>query len=731
MLGLPLMKASSLGLWYTDAAELETNVGEGKNKKLEVENVEWKDLVEKKRKLGERLLTQYTQDYESSRGQPGDIEMSSATQESGTMVDDVSAISFLVGENPIANLKSFDKLLGLVTSESGIIVFQALKDLFISSLLPDRKLKDLSQQPLNNLPESEDGYSLLLFWYWEECLKLRYGHFICALEETSRDVSPKLKDEALKTMYELLRYKPEQERRLLTVLVNKLGDSANEAASSGIYHLTNLLSDHPNMTAVVIHKVDSFLFRPHLELQAKYRAVNFLSNIHLSNKGDGPKVAKCLINVYFSLFKVLILEVYAGRKMDESCKSGNGKDSSSFKDSEVKSPSDSHVELDPHLLSALLEGANRAFPFVSTGVADDTIELLVPMLFQLLHSKNFSIGVLSLMLLDKISSKSQIVSDLFYRTMYSKLILPSIMSISKVKMFIGLVGRASDINLKRAAAYSKRLLQVALHEPAEYACACLLLVSEVVKAHPSLWNMVLQKDEDVRDFEEETDEKPKSDDGIAGSSNNIADRTSKTKPLLPGGYNPRGRDSCSCNADGVGWWELVVLASHAHPSVAKMAKTLLSGVNIVYNENPLDDLSLDIFFDKFNKLDMKNHEILPLAEGEVPPEDNTFRKFCMNKTSSSKKLKKKKNELPKGKAKADMKKRLLAAPEDTAVFHKLSSSSPKKPKGDLVGDVGYKEEDTMDRGQEGFNYEDGPSAQRKRKRAFAQGSNITLCRAKK
>lgn len=45
---------------------------------------------------------------------------------------------------------------------------------YFSSLLPDRKLKTLVQRPLDNLPETKDGYSLLLFWYYEECLKQRY-----------------------------------------------------------------------------------------------------------------------------------------------------------------------------------------------------------------------------------------------------------------------------------------------------------------------------------------------------------------------------------------------------------------------------------------------------------------------------------------------------------------------------------------------------------------------------
>lgn len=35
--------------------------------------------------------------------------------------------------------------------------------------------------------------------------------------------------------------------------------------------------------------------------------VNFLSQIRLSHKGDGPKVAKRLVDVYFALFKVLLL----------------------------------------------------------------------------------------------------------------------------------------------------------------------------------------------------------------------------------------------------------------------------------------------------------------------------------------------------------------------------------------------------------------------------------------
>ncbi|XP_062154243.1 protein SLOW WALKER 2 [Alnus glutinosa] len=731
---LPLMKASGLGVWYVDAAELEAKVvGEGK--RVELRNVEqWKAVVEKKRELGERLMVQYAKDYEASRGQSGDIKMLLTTQRSGTATDKVSAFSVMVGDNPIANLRSLDALLGMVASKVGkrhaLTGFEALKELFISSLLPDCKLKTLLQRPVDNLPETKDGYSLLLFWYWEECLKQRYENFVFALEEASRDMLPALKHKALKTMYTLLKNKSEQERRLLSALVNKLGDPENKGASNADFHLANLLSDHPNMKVVVIDEVDSFLFRPHLGLRAKYHSVNFLSQIRLSHNGDGPKVAKRLIDVYFALFKVLSTEADADQKKDKSGNALNEKVYGSQKDRKVKSSSETHVELDSRLLSALLTGVNRAFPFVLSNEADDIIEVQTSMLFKLVHSKNFNVGVQALMLLDKISSKNQIVSDRFYRALYDKLRLPAALNSSKAKMFIGLLLRAmkSDVNLKRVAAFAKRVLQVALQQPPQYACGCLFLLSEVFKARPPLWNMVLQNesiDEELEHFEdvveetnnelsttskkeendgrlvhssdaaesdnessEDEDESPpsNSEDDVSdeaeellmrndskdlGESMTVSDhneqqpQASSKKSLLPGGYNPQHREPSYCNADRISWWELVVLASHVHPSVATMAKTLLSGANIVYNGNPLHDLSLTAFLDKLmekkskpstwhggsqiepsRKLDMNNlligPEILSLAEIDVPPEDLVFHKFYVNKMNSSKKPKKKK-----------------------------------------------------------------------------------------
>ncbi|GJT23912.1 CCAAT/enhancer-binding protein zeta [Tanacetum coccineum] len=711
---LPLMKASALGVWYSDAAELEEKVIGDKKKGVKgVE--EWKELVEKKRELGERLLWQFVSDYEGTRAQSGDIKMVLATQRSGTVTDKVSAFSVLVGDNCIANIKSIDALIGMVTSKVGkryaFTGFEALKEMFISSLLPDRKLKTLSQQPLDLLPESKDGNSLLLFWHWEECLKQRYERYIFALEEASRDVLASLKDKSLKTIYALLLSKSEQERRLLSALVNKLGDPENKAASNASYHLTNLLTEHPNMKAVVIDEVDNFLFRPHLVLRAKYHAVNFLREIQLTKIGDGPKVAKRLLDVYFALFKVLISEAGGPNKKKKSKEEYKRPTSTFPKDKNAKTEADTYVEMDARILKALLNvsipafGINRAFGFVSNNEADDVVEAQTPMLFQLVHSKNFNVGVQALMLIFKISSKNQIVSDRFYRALYSKMLLPSALNTSN-ELFIGLLTQAmkDDLNLKR----------VSLQQQPQYTCACIFLLSEVLKAKPPLWNMVLQNelaDEELEHFEDiveepdtqgnttadkldsdgdnNDDNDPSDDEAAPTSDDEFSDKgdddllgfnsltnlddsqkasghaVKNAKSSLPGGYDPRHREPIYCNADRVGWWELMALASHVHPSVSTMAKTLLSGANIVYNGNPLIDLSLGTFLDKFmekkpkarnwhggsqiepaKQMDMSKPligaDILQLDEMDVAPEDVVFHKFFMNKMNASKKPKKKK-----------------------------------------------------------------------------------------
>ena len=47
------------------------------------------------------------------------------------------------------------------------------------------------------------------------------------------------------------------------------------------------------------------------------------------------------------------------------------------------------------------------------------------------------------------------------------------------------------------------------------------------------------------------------------------------------------------------WWELTCLGGHVHPSVAAFARSLLAGTFVSYDGDPLRDLTLTAFLDKF------------------------------------------------------------------------------------------------------------------------------------
>ncbi|XP_006663966.1 CCAAT/enhancer-binding protein zeta [Oryza brachyantha] len=719
----PLIKAAALsGQWCADADELEASILGARKQVLPSMGLQAiHKILEQKRELAEKLMMQYTAEYDLVKRGSGDLKLLEISAKSGTSADKVSAFTCLIEDNPIANMRALDSLLGMVTSKVGkryaFTGFDALKELFLKRLLPDRKLKSFIQHPLDVLPETKDGYSLLLFWYWEDCLKQRYEKFVIALEDALKDMLPNLKDKAMKTVFILLKEKAEQERRLLTALVNKLGDPERRAASSAAYLLTSLLSAHPNMKMVVIDEVDSFLFRPHVGLRAKYQAVNFLSQIFLTSRGDGPKIAKRLVDVYIALFKVLMSCSHGaegvqnnkyGKKTTEIGKPKGKKEKGNDFNSHVKhgDPSEgSDLEMDSRILSALLTGVNRALPYVASSEVDDIVEVQTPILFRLVHSVNFNVGVQALMLLYQISTKNQIASDRFYRALYAKLLSPASVTSSKPELFLGLLVKAmkNDVMLKRVAAFAKRLLQVALQRPPQYACGCLFILSEVLKAKPPLWAIVLQNesvDDGIEHFEDivENPDGPtsitteKCNDRLAtvekyssdaengcdtiecaspvASAEKDGKGTSAEGSTLHVFYNPRHREPSYCNADHVCWWELTTLALHVHPSVSTMARTLLSGNNIIYSGDPLTDLSLPAFLDKFmekkpkgnriaegkwhggsqiapaKKVDQRHHpigeELLELAEMEVPPEDVVFHRFYMNKTGPIKPKAKKK-----------------------------------------------------------------------------------------
>ncbi|KAG6543422.1 hypothetical protein Mapa_015092 [Marchantia paleacea] len=647
------------------------------------------EFVKKLRSEAQDLLEKAANDFEKNRSRDKDAEWLLKARRSGTSADRVAAMTVILQENPKANVRTLDALLGMMTSKAGkrhaATGIDALKELFLYNLLPDRKLKYFAQQPLATLPEGKERSSMLLDWIWEDCLKHRFERFVISLDEASKDKLPFLKEKALKSVYELLKTKPEQERRLLSTLVNKLGDPERKVASNACYLLSSLLTAHPNMKKVVVDEVDGFVFRPHVGLRARYYATVFLNQIVLSVKGDGPKLAKQLIDLYFGLFKAVTTGEQELDK-DKDGKKGTkgekgrvrrGKRKENNNDKSLAS--DFTTEIDSRLLSALLTGVNRAFPYISAEDLD-TVTQENSVLFRLVHSTNFNVAVQALMLLHQLMVKNQAVNDRFYRALYSVLLSESLAKSSKAEMFLGLIFKAlkSDVDVRRMSAVAKRLTQVAIQQSPEFACASLFLISETLKLKPTLWNSVLNAedhDDDLEHFEdqgEESDDKEGKNTEKANGRKEDHEESGDTWPEK-GYYDPRARDPLYCQAHRACWWELTVLAKHVHPSVAAMARTLLSGGNIVYSGDPLRDLALGVFLDRFvekkpkaikrktegtwhgssmalpAKLDgAKSSEpvgedILKLAEEDVAPEDVVFHKFYSTKSIRSKPKKKKSN----------------------------------------------------------------------------------------
>lgn len=87
---------------------------------------------------------------------------------------------------------------------------------------------------------------------------------------------------------------PVQEGKLLSGLVNKLGDPSRKIASKAGYLLSSLLQEHPAMKVVVVAEVQRFMFRQGLQERARYYGVVFLNQMVLSHNASQGGVHKIL-----------------------------------------------------------------------------------------------------------------------------------------------------------------------------------------------------------------------------------------------------------------------------------------------------------------------------------------------------------------------------------------------------------------------------------------------------
>jgi ribosome biogenesis protein MAK21 len=414
-----LLKNTEGGRWYENTTAAVESNGNGaaaskKSGKIDLAG------IETQRQRGLELISAETAAFEASAGRQkggvgSNLQWLQQAQRGGTTSDKVAAMALLVQEAPVANLRSLDALINMAAKRGGAravvgTALDALKELWLEVLLPpDRKLKFFEQQPLTLLKAGKEGDTALLLWAFEDALKKRYAVFVDHVDHLSRDNLDFVKDRASKTAYDLLAARPEAEATLLSTLVNKLGDPSRKLASKVGYLLTTLLVAHPGMKAVVVREVERFAFRPGLADRARYYAVVFLNQMVLTHKDApvaGVSLARRLVDVYFTLFK-LVMEgkvgtaaTLAAAKREKAKKEAdaraarrgkkktavqkkkkdiNDEDNDADKDNDIdekeqESGEQHSGEMDARMLSALITGVRRAFPFVAAEEVEPLIE---------------------------------------------------------------------------------------------------------------------------------------------------------------------------------------------------------------------------------------------------------------------------------------------------------------------------------------------------------------------
>lgn len=482
------------------------------------------------------MLQAENEQYSKHSGSSGDSRFLTTIMASGTLEDRISALTLLVQQAPLHNVRALESLIGLARKKSrdhSLAALAALKDLFgQGALLPNRKLLTFAKQEQDGEAAHKATVSSVISWAYEDWLKKKYFEVVQILEERCNDEIAYIRGRALTYVWELLRDKPEQEENLLSLLIQKFSDNTPKVASRASYLLLQLQTVHPNMKSVIIGSTQEYL----ASRKEPYYAVITLNQTMLAQHEQD--VANQLLDIYFTLF-VRALKSETGKQRDVDEPEGQARDK---------------------LLSQVLTGINRAYAYADATKFDEHIDVL----YRITHSANFNTAVQSLMLLQRISGDS----ERYYRTLYESLLDPRLISSSKQVMYLNLIYKslkADTTSVKVVQAFIKRLLQVIeVHEP-PFINSVLWLVHELLQTYPSIKVMLTegQQDLDEEHFYDASEQEEQAT-GHQAESNRPSGR-----------YDPRKRDPAHAHAELSALWDLLPLLAHYHPSVAVLAQGVL------------------------------------------------------------------------------------------------------------------------------------------------------------
>ncbi|KAI9775464.1 MAG: hypothetical protein M1839_001081 [Geoglossum umbratile] len=609
-----------------------------------------KDVLERVHQHAKSLLESDNNLYSSAHlSSSSSHRFLSTIMSSGTLSDKISALTLVIQESPVHTTKALESLLGLAKKRSrgqAVTALGAMKDLMAQGVVlpPDRKLKPFVKQPgLLGAFQQEQSFSWkpgsplpkqlqeahLVSWAYEDWLKGLYFEMLKVLEIWCNDEVEFARGRAVGYVWELLKEKPEQESNLLRLLVNKLGDPSRKIASKASFLLLQLHTTHPLMKPIIISSMESeVIFRPGQSPHAKYYAIITLNQTILGAREQN--VANKLIEIYFGLFIALLKQTDLAKKPDGpgvnkkgQLQGGGGKPGKkALRKAEREEANKTVGEMTEKLISAVLTGVNRAFPFSKTD--DSSFEKHLDTLFKIMHSSNFNTSIQALMLVQQLSASKQTSLDRFYRTLYESLLDPRLLTSSKQAMYLNILFRSlkEDLNIERVKAFVKRLLQVTtLHQP-PFVCGVLYLVRELEQIFPALGALIDQPEGLMEGCEEFFADAPEGGDGGLRPGRPEQSASGKVDSVNGHSHSPRydgrKRDPEHSHAGNSCLWELEPFLAHFHPSVALFTARLLRHETMPSKP----DLSLHTlihFLDRFVYRNAKSASVAPRGISIMQP----------------------------------------------------------------------------------------------------------------
>lgn len=498
--------------------------------------------------------------------------------ESGTLKDKIMALSLIVKNDPGSSLeyvRSLMKMANKKDRKQAFIAVDSLQELFTKHLLPEnRKLKPFKQA----IAEAEASKTPLTDGklteiYHEHMLRSVYIEYVDMLSAYCNDQLDYFKKLAISIISDCLMERPEREETLLSLLINKLGDPNNEIAKHTIQNVLRILKKHNNMTAVVTGEIQQYLER--VKTPALYFYISLLNKIVFFE--DDIDYITNVLKIYFSQFKRL------SKEREESHKN--------------------------EILTLILRGINNIASNLDPSTLETTYHSItddLKLLFALTSSNSYKVKIESLKLIFQFIKVEEALSDKFYKTLYK--VVGSLTSVSALKLdsTFALLYKAvkRDKCTERVIAFFKRLLQMCYVNEISFVAASLLFINEVLKHKKQLRGLLFSKEKLLDSDDEEVfvdvdqDKKKRKKKDKQKKKEQKKDEEKAEDNNATGLYDPSKKDPRYANADKTAFWEMDILRHYYHPTIRIWVRNLMTGQEIDYAGDPLQDFSMANFLDK-------------------------------------------------------------------------------------------------------------------------------------